>query len=131
MGAEPAEVHEHYDAEGNYAGRTVVTREPEWDDEQREVALEHVRHKKMIHRGCGNHMSVALDPTVARHVDHFSASCEDCAAIERERAAWHSGQRHEGELDRCKKCEDEVFYISKREPITEEMAARYGVKLAQ
>ena len=32
-------MHEHFDADGNPAGTTVITREPEWDDDARGRAL--------------------------------------------------------------------------------------------
>lgn len=38
-GWEPEERHDHFDAEGKLTGYTIVTREPEWDDEQRDWAL--------------------------------------------------------------------------------------------
>jgi len=39
FGWEPTETHERFDADGNLIERTVITREPEWDDETRDWAL--------------------------------------------------------------------------------------------
>lgn len=50
----PTEVHEHYDADGNYTGKTVVTRESEWDDETRERALNLTAYDESLCAcGCG------------------------------------------------------------------------------
>lgn len=118
MGDEPSEVHEHFDADGNLTGTTVVTREPEWDDESRNLALDLLEHDRMIHRGCGNHMSLSMDAGHARKVDHFRAVCEDCLAIDKAREQWHRAQRHGGEVAACEKCESEQFYVAERVEIS-------------
>lgn len=122
MGAEPAEIHEYRDAEGNPcamadAWTTVVTREPEWDDESRDLVLDLREHDRLIHPGCGNHMSLSMDKDVIRYVGHFKPVCEDCRAIEIERERWHAEARHEGKAEECDRCRDEQFYIERRVPI--------------
>ena len=117
MGDEPSEVHEHFDADGNLTGTTVVTREPEWDDESRNLALDLLEHDRMIHGGCGNHMSESMDPNYARKVDHARAVCQDCRSIDLAREQWHRQSGHSGEVGQCQKCGDEHFYIVERVPI--------------
>lgn len=48
----PVEVHEHYDADGNLTGTTVVRREPDWTDEDRGRALRLAEYENGI-CGCG------------------------------------------------------------------------------
>lgn len=60
MGWEPEERHEHYDADGNLTGYTVVTREAEWDDRQRERMLALAYYERGV-CDCGFHESVATD----------------------------------------------------------------------
>jgi hypothetical protein len=36
LGREPRETHEHYDADGIYTGKTIVTRDPEFDANERD-----------------------------------------------------------------------------------------------
>lgn len=51
-------MHEHFDADGNLTGTTVITRESEWDDETRERVLALAAHEDLICRcGCGLPMS--------------------------------------------------------------------------
>jgi|GEM_PF-6363218 len=123
MGDEPAEIHEYRDADGEPcamadAWTTVVTREPEWDDESRDLVLDLREHDQMIHHGCGNHMSVSMDSNLSRVVNHHRLVCQDCRAIDLARKEWHKEQRHEGDIDRCQVCGDEQFYIERRDPIT-------------
>lgn len=39
-GWSPREVHEHFDADGNFTGQTIVRHEPLWDDADRARAIE-------------------------------------------------------------------------------------------
>lgn len=76
----PTETHEHYDADGNLTGVTVVTREAEWDDFEQAKMLALVEYERGIHNGpgeCGFHDSIAkLDPEVA--IEHDV--CPLCAS---------------------------------------------------
>ena len=57
------EVHEHYDADGNFTGRTVVTRGSLWDDNSRARAMRLYEHNNAICRcGCGLPYAVSHDP---------------------------------------------------------------------
>lgn len=50
----PREVHEHFDPDGVLTGRTVVTRESEWDDETRDRVLALAAYEDMLCAcGCG------------------------------------------------------------------------------
>ena len=55
----PTETHEHYDADGNLTGRTVIRRESAWDDGERDAqhALD-----LLVCPSCGNLRSVCSDP---------------------------------------------------------------------
>lgn len=57
----PSETHEHYDADGNPTGRTVVTREPRINDEERAHFLALLRWEDEICRDCGYHPSIGHD----------------------------------------------------------------------
>jgi hypothetical protein len=59
-----SEVHEHYDANNNLVGTTVVTRESPWDDASRGRALRLDEYESSI-CGCGCNLpvDVAHDPT--------------------------------------------------------------------
>lgn len=61
MGWTPVERHEHYDADDNLTGYTVVTREPEWDDTSRDELLALARYELEVH-SCGYHSSLTHDP---------------------------------------------------------------------
>lgn len=103
-------------------GYTVVTREPEYDDELRQTLLDSLAHARQIHRGCGNHIADSMNPTVSRTVGHYSAVCEDCRAIEHDRKAWHKSQRHPD--DGPCPCDDEVFFVDRRDPLPDDVLAR-------
>jgi hypothetical protein len=60
-GWEPTERHEHFGADGNLTGWTVVTREPEWDDAERNRLLALAQYEAECH-DCGFHWSVLDDP---------------------------------------------------------------------
>ncbi len=68
----------------------------------------------MTHHRCGNHMSVALDQSLQRKVEHETFICHDCAAIDLARKRWHASQGHP-KSGPCP-CDDEVFYIAERTP---------------
>lgn len=113
-GWEATETHTHYDAEGNTTGVTVVTREPEWDDEQRSLALARIDYQNGIHGPCGTHLAKALDHTVQRVVEQERFVCLDCEAIEQTRDRYH---KRKGHTDTRCDCNKYVFYVSRREPI--------------
>lgn len=61
MGWEPEERHEHYDAEGNLTGYTVVTRDSEFEDADRAELLAYLAYQRGI-CDCGIHESLK-DPS--------------------------------------------------------------------
>lgn len=119
LGWESTERHEHFDVDGTLTGYTIVTREPEYDDKQRQAVLDRLAYKRQIHHGCGNHVADSMNPTVSRTTGHYSATCEDCRAIEHDRKAWHKSQGHSDEGS-CA-CDDEVFFIESRDPLPAHM----------
>lgn len=120
-GWEAAERHDHFDSDGALTGYTIVTREPEYDDEQRQAVLDRIAFSRQIHHGCGNHVADSMNPTVSRTTDHYPAVCEDCRAIEHDRKVWHKAQGHSDE-SHCP-CDDEVFFIDRRDPLPAAMLA--------
>lgn len=62
MGWEPTERHDHYNADGEHTGYTVITREPEWDDHSRDELLALGRYELGVH-SCGYHESLTRNPT--------------------------------------------------------------------
>ncbi|GHJ59130.1 hypothetical protein NOK12_16480 [Nocardioides sp. OK12] len=60
LGWVPEERHEHYDPEGNLTGYTVVVREAEWDDLERDKMLGLDEYEAGI-CACGFHQSLADD----------------------------------------------------------------------
>lgn len=77
LGWEPTEVHAHeYDDAGRLV-RTVVTRESEWDDLEREKMLALEQYESEI-CSCGFHVSVAdRDP----HLETTVRKCPVCAGL--------------------------------------------------
>lgn len=66
----PAEIHEHFDADGKKIGHTVVSRESAWDDESRKRALSLAEHENSICGcGCGLPVAVSHDPDQPFKVD--------------------------------------------------------------
>lgn len=77
----PWERHDHFDADGNPTGYTIVSRESEWDDAQRERMQALVEYERGVHATCGLHDSIAkTDPYIALEDD----VCPLCRAIELE-----------------------------------------------
>jgi hypothetical protein len=58
LGRVPAERHEHFDTDGNLTGWTVVTREPEWLDEDRRQMADLAEVEAGSCPGCGWHESL-------------------------------------------------------------------------
>lgn len=113
-GWEAAEVHEHeYDDAGRLV-RTIVTKEPEWDDEQRALMLALDQYERELCSGCGGHISSAFDPTVNRDVQSHEPRCLDCAAIEAKRRMDHKG--HRGELESCPICAKRSVWVERHIP---------------
>lgn len=95
------EVHEHFDAEGNLIGRTVVTRESLWDDASRARAMRLYEYDKSIDSETGLPIEDAFrdQPFIVHHkVINYAAR-----ALERQRkaliaehedvAGWADGRR--------------------------------------
>lgn len=81
----PREVHEHFDADGNLTGRTVVTREAEWDESSRERAIElDDVERGTCPCGCGQPLEETRRGDLAWKVDHFT--CGARRAVEKVRA---------------------------------------------
>lgn len=110
------ETHEHYDTDGALTGTTVVTRESEWDDEQRQIMLEHLDYKRKTAR-CGHHPIEGMDSGVGRLVEHATVKCLDCAAEEAARKAWHDNRPGHDKDGHCKACADEVFWVDQYVPV--------------
>lgn len=69
----PTEVHQHFDAEDNLTGYTVVTRESAWDADTRGRALRLQEYEdSLCGCGCGQPVAVAYDPEQAFKVDKFT-----------------------------------------------------------
>lgn len=115
MGREVRETHEHYDVDGNLTGTTVVTRESEWDDEQRNHILEWFRYKALTRR-CGHHPSTGANKNLGRVVDHGKHECFDCQMVEKAREDFHRAHASRDEKpeakSRCPICADEDFWIA-------------------
>ena len=77
----PSERHEHYDAEDNLTGYTVVIRESRIDDAGRSalLGLAHFEADVSAHR-CGFHSSIALDKDNAFQPE--TVDCPVCAGLE-------------------------------------------------
>ena len=61
LGWEPV-VTTRYEYNGNHLARTVTTTEPEWKDEDRELALALQLYEAGCCSGCGDHMSITTKP---------------------------------------------------------------------
>ena len=103
-GWEPRELHEHFDADGNPcraadACTTVVTREPEWTDHSRELALRLTDYEARICGcGCNQPIDVAYDGKRAFKVDKFICYAERAKqqVMAREREDAQQSKRPEG-----------------------------------
>lgn len=73
-------MHEHYDANGDFTGTTVLTRESEWNDETRELALALTYLEDKTCSGCGNDLEKSLEPSHSWDVDDKTV-CHACAAL--------------------------------------------------
>ena len=71
----PTEVHEHFDTDGNLTGRTVTTRESEWDDQTRNRVLELDAYEALL-CGCG----CGLPMTEAHRKQPFLVDVVTCEA---------------------------------------------------
>ena len=84
----PAEVHEHYDADGNPTGTTVITRESPWDESSRERALAlHLYETGLCKCGCQRPAAEAYDPKQVYLVDHFTCVAGRAIEIAKKRDA--------------------------------------------
>jgi hypothetical protein len=82
LGWEPTERHEHFDAEHNLIGYTIVTRDVEFDDdEQAEV----IAYEEMLDNqcpGCGGQLDETTDPDMeGEYVGSPPTRCFRCDAI--------------------------------------------------
>ena len=74
------EVHEHYDADGNPTGTTVVTR-PGWDEDSRAWALALALREDNECRRCGGDLVETLDYERWKFEPLPSAVCLRCLAL--------------------------------------------------
>lgn len=92
-GWEPVEVHDHEYVDGRLA-RTVVRREPEWDDESRGWVQAWLSYKANVHEACGHYLP---DSTAAEADDGYEVElavrCHACTA-RAEAYARYSETRH-------------------------------------
>lgn len=66
-------MHEHFDAENNLIGTTVVTRESPWDDASRGRALRLDEYEASFCTcGCGQPLAIARDPDQIFMVDELT-----------------------------------------------------------
>jgi hypothetical protein len=79
-GWEPVEVHEH-EYDGDRLVRTVVRREPEWDDEQRGWAQAWVAYRAGVHDACGHYLPDSTSPAAEDGYEIGEAiRCHACTA---------------------------------------------------
>lgn len=80
----PREVHEHFDADGNLTGSTVITRESAWDEQTRTRVLELAAFEDSLCRcGCGVPMDVAHKEGPFK-VDTFTCWADRAMRVKRE-----------------------------------------------
>lgn len=85
-------MHEHFDADWNPTGYTVVTRESAWDDATRRRAEAYALYLRGICPcGCGQPVEKAWDPEQVWSVDHYTCY----AARARARVDRDAAKRHE------------------------------------
>lgn len=98
----PKEIHEHFDAHDNYTGKTVVTRESEWDDYTRSRVLALAAYEGQQCPNCGNYMTLVDLPANLLHVrwaEHDNRKfavgqyrCLACASADTVKRSW--SERH-------------------------------------
>ena len=62
----PKETHEHFDAEGKYTGKTVVSRESEWNDYTRSRVFALMAYEAQQCPACGNYDVLVPIPKAER-----------------------------------------------------------------
>ena len=97
-GDEPTERHDHFDADGNLTGYTIVTREPEWDERARTEAIASVYADWGRCPKCGQSAATERDTLFretrtwtwldGRQWETFATRCLGCAAIETAERRW-------------------------------------------
>jgi Zn-finger nucleic acid-binding protein len=80
----PTERHDHYTPDHVLTGYTIVTRDPEWTDRDREhiAALQAVKADECPK--CGGKLAQTTDPDVAWHVEYDE--CNRCETVAFKRA---------------------------------------------
>lgn len=79
MGRSISERHEHFDAEGNPTGHTVITREPLWDDLSRDAAYADWLVELEKCPMCGGPRDECSDPDRPWYPDDYR--CHKAAAL--------------------------------------------------
>lgn len=92
--------------------RTLVTTEPEWDDEQREVVLEYQRYRREMCPDCGGQLSITRDKSRSREVRDQKVTCWDCDVIEKHRQSVHAGHG-----DKNCDCASRTFWVEGYSPL--------------
>lgn len=100
----PAEVHEHFDADENLTGTTVVHRESEWDDETRARALALAEWESTLCGcGCGRPILETSRPDQAYLVHTYTCMADkaiqkvrrqDRAKHEKSPEGWDDGRHY-------------------------------------
>lgn len=86
LGWEPTERHDHYDDADRLQGYTIITREAEWDDGQRDRLLALMEHNRNV-CACGFHTSLTRDPSNQFEFEVKRCSvCAGMAQMERQQA---------------------------------------------
>lgn len=93
----PKETQEHFDAEGNYTGKTIVTRESEWNAYTRSRVYALLAYEGRKCPNCGNFDTlepVSKDPIrvrwddFGRRIEVAQYRCITCASTAAVRRAW-------------------------------------------
>ncbi len=90
----------------------MVTRESEWDDDQRAYALGILEYESLLCPNCHTHFSHAADPTVSRRVQREKRTvCLDCKA-----KSDLYDVNHRGHGEKCD-CDEHVMWVDRRDPL--------------
>lgn len=115
-GWEPAETHVHYDVDGNETGRTVVTREPEYDDAMRQLSLDYLAYLDDKCDDCGGQRSQCHNAHLDRQLKHAEAECLDKAEIKTYLAHFHQQNQHKAKPEECEACKKVLVWVDSYTP---------------
>lgn len=112
-GWEPTETHKHYDPDGTLTGVTVVTRDPEWD-EQTAADAESLTELDAMTLHCGHVQADALNDQLVHDVESFE--CGKCRALRLGRDQYHKTHKNRDDVSDVG---DRVFYIAESMTVDE------------